>query len=1165
VPKERLVNGLRLLVVTIALLATSAPAASAATALYPDLRTLPPRDLRFEFTDTDQGKQNVLRFSNTTWNAGQGPLEIGATVPSGATSVPATQTVRYDDGSTAKYNVGDYTIHVQHQHFHYADWGRYELWTKAAYDAWIAAGRPASTQPDIIGTKTTSCVLDEEFIASLPGTPYPRVYPDAGCDPTWNGTIKSGLSVGWGDTYDYYRYDQWIPLGANKLADGTYVLRSIADPNNKVYESANKSDTSRESQASNEATVIVKVVGGAIQDQDRPSGTVTINDVDAKTGSTNVTVRVLGRDDVSGVTQARISNDGVTWRQYPYGGSGSSPMSVSWDLADTRYGGSTTGGVRTVYAQFQDASGKWSATETDTIELTTGTTPPGGGGSNSLYRTAVMGDGPLGYWRLDETSGTTALDQIGLLNGTYKGVTLGAASLLNSDLDKAATFNGAGDVATANASSLAFSGPFSLEAWIKPTSIPAAGSWASVVTKPEAYSLQFNGPLMEFTVIQNGVRRRLQAPAGAIVAGQTYHVVGTYDGAQQRLYINGQLVSSAALTGAASQGTAGLHIGSWDGTREFFRGTIDEVAVWNKLLTGLQAKQHYDAGVSTAVGVATPTSLTATAISSSAVNVTWLDNSANETGFVLERSATSTFTSPTQISLGQNVTSYSDTGRAAGTTYYYRVKAITATDSSGWSNTASATTTAATPTAPAAPSGLSANATSDTQVDLAWTDNATNETGYTLERSATSTFASPTAISLPAGTTSYADTGRTASTTYWYRVRAVNGTATSAYSNTASATTQPTPATAPAAPSALTATAASPSAINLAWADNATNETGYVVERSADSAFSAPTAASLPAGATSYQSTGLAAATTYWFRVRAVNGSLSSAWSNSANATTQSASTGSYLTAVTADAPVSHWRLGETSGTAAADARGANPGTYRNGTLLGQASLVATDTANRAVRVDGSNDDVSVPDSASLDLTTGITLEAWIRPDAIPAAGGWASVITKAESYSLQFNGPMLELTVIQNGTRRRLDAPSGAIVAGRTYHVVATYDGATQRMFINGAEVASRAQTGGATITTWPLTIGSWNGGGEYFRGTVDEVAVYNKALTAARVQAHYQAGGPVATTSGATTFAARTSRRKVKRSSFLSAAQRRTFARKGPGAKRSRPLPSRRRYKRS
>jgi hypothetical protein len=137
-----------------------------------------------------------------------------------------------------------------------------------------------------------------------------------------------------------------------------------------------------------------------------------------------------------------------------------------------------------------------------------------------------------------------------------------------------------------------------------------------------------------------------------------------------------------------------------------------------------------------------------------------------------------------------------------------------------------------------------------------------------------------------------------------------------------------------------------------------------------------------------------------------------------------------------------------------------------------------------------------------------LTLEAWIKPASLPAAGSFASVLTKAESYSLQFNGPLLEFTIMQNGTRRRLQAPSGTIVAGQTYHVVATYDGTTRRLYLNGNQVATDTLTGGATATTNPLYVGSWNGTSEFMKGTIDEVAVYKAALSAARVSAHYTAG---------------------------------------------------------
>ncbi|MGE0066906.1 MAG: LamG domain-containing protein, partial [Solirubrobacterales bacterium] len=158
---------------------------------------------------------------------------------------------------------------------------------------------------------------------------------------------------------------------------------------------------------------------------------------------------------------------------------------------------------------------------------------------------------------------------------------------------------------------------------------------------------------------------------------------------------------------------------------------------------------------------------------------------------------------------------------------------------------------------------------------------------------------------------------------------------------------------------------------------------------------------------------------------------------------------------------------------------------------------------------------VKIANSASLGLTSPITLEAWIKPTSLPASGTFASILTKPESYSLQFNGPKLEFTVIQNGTRKRLQAASGAIVAGQTYHVVGTYDGTTQRLYINGAQAKSGSLSGAASVTTNPLYVGSWGGTEEFFKGTIDEVAVYGSTLSAARVSAHYQAGTSTQTVS--------------------------------------------------
>src|SRR5206468_4056693 len=131
-----------------------------------------------------------------------------------------------------------------------------------------------------------------------------------------------------------------------------------------------------------------------------------------------------------------------------------------------------------------------------------------------------------------------------------------------------------------------------------------------------------------------------------------------------------------------------------------------------------------------------------------------------------------------------------------------------------------------------------------------------------------------------ANVTTYSDTTAAANTTYFYRVRAYAGSVNSAYSNQASTTTP-----APAAPGGLAATVASASQVNLSWADNAANETGFTVQRSLDGVNWFDVGA-VAANVRSYSDTTALANSTYYYRVRATNGAGSSAYSNQASATT---------------------------------------------------------------------------------------------------------------------------------------------------------------------------------------------------------------------------------------------------------------------------------------
>jgi fibronectin type 3 domain-containing protein len=273
-----------------------------------------------------------------------------------------------------------------------------------------------------------------------------------------------------------------------------------------------------------------------------------------------------------------------------------------------------------------------------------------------------------------------------------------------------------------------------------------------------------------------------------------------------------------------------------------------------------------------------PTNLTASAASSTQVNLGWTDTSTNETSFRIERCAGAGCTSFAEIATAPaGATSYADTTVAAATTYVYRVRAANANGSSAPSNSAAATTPAAC-TAPA----ITTHPQSTT---------ITSGSSATLTVSATGT--APLSYQWFAGTASI--TGATASSitvsptaTTTYYVRVTNSCGSSVNSNTATVTVNAPPP--PAAPTGLTATATSSSQINLAWVDNSTNETSFRIERCAGAGCTSfAEIATAPAGATSYADTTVAAATTYVYRVRAANANGSSAPSNSATATTPAA------------------------------------------------------------------------------------------------------------------------------------------------------------------------------------------------------------------------------------------------------------------------------------
>jgi hypothetical protein len=287
-----------------------------------------------------------------------------------------------------------------------------------------------------------------------------------------------------------------------------------------------------------------------------------------------------------------------------------------------------------------------------------------------------------------------------------------------------------------------------------------------------------------------------------------------------------------------------------------------------------------------------PSGLTATGVSASQINLAWIDNSTNETGFLVERKMGSTGTWAQIASLGANVRNFSNTALLAGTTYYYRARAYHVSGNSAYSNEAMAATSVA---LPASPSSLTVSVIASTQINLAWTDNSTNETGFRVERKTGASGTWSQIASLGANVRTFSNTGLAAGTTYYYRVRAYNASGNSGYSNEVMATT---PSLLPAAPSGLRATASSATQITLAWVDNSTNETGFLVDRKTGASGTWSQIASLGTNVRTFSNTGLAARTTYYYRVRARNSNGNSAYSNEAGATTSAAACSSGTTPI---------------------------------------------------------------------------------------------------------------------------------------------------------------------------------------------------------------------------------------------------------------------------
>jgi hypothetical protein len=437
-------------------------------------------------------------------------------------------------------------------------------------------------------------------------------------------------------------------------------------------------------------------------------------------------------------------------------------------------------------------------------------------------------------------------------------------------------------------------------------------------------------------------------------------------------------------------------------------------------------------------------------------------------------------------------TSFTDASLTPGTYYYV----VTAEDAAGNVSAPSAEasgTAAADTTPPTAPSGLTASGSLGT-VHLAWTASG-DDLGvvrYNLHRSTTPDFVpdASTVVAQPTGT-SFTDSGLVPAT-YYYRV-----TAEDAAGNVSAPSAQ------------ATGIAGDISAPVVALLSPAVGST---------------VVGTIPVSATASDNVSV---TGVQFKLDDVSlGAEDTTVPYSLTWDTRQTADGTHrLTAVARDAVgnqstsapvdvtvdnlkglVAAYSFDAGSGTIAEDASGNG----NRGTISG-ATWSSTGKFGRSLLFDGNL--VSVADAASLDLTGAMTIEAWVRPSSTTQ---WRTVAVKESSSSIVYG---LYANSRSSGGD---DAPSGHVLVGGTEvvargqtrisqdtwsHLAATYDSTTVRVYMNGNLAASRLAGGGIATSSGPLRIGGNVVRGEWYRGLIDEVRIYRRALTATEIRADMNA----------------------------------------------------------
>ena len=286
--------------------------------------------------------------------------------------------------------------------------------------------------------------------------------------------------------------------------------------------------------------------------------------------------------------------------------------------------------------------------------------------------------------------------------------------------------------------------------------------------------------------------------------------------------------------------------------------------------------------------------------------------------------------------------------------------------------------------------------------------------------------------------------------------------------------------------------------MNLSWTGSDTTAS-YQLDRSTDPGFGTYTSMSLPPGTASYKDTGLASAA-YYYRLAAINSGGQSPYASASAATISYGALVSGRTAL-----LDYWRLGESSGTVAADASGTNNGTYVNGPALGSPGAIANDP-DTSVTFNGTSQRVTLP---SLPAASDFSIEGWtyltngsVTNNTLYGGSGTMRLLARPGT------GPTEAYAgVTLNGTEYVLQPLSSASNLNTWVYWVLTRQGSTLTLYRDGVQIAQRADLPATATANINGSIASQTNNLYYLTGRIDDVAVYNQALSSAAVSNGYVA----------------------------------------------------------